>query len=583
MGIVLYLQSEQSERYLLITPSNSIIKIINKKNMSDKIKTLRDSAATRWLVLLLLAFAMFCSYIFMDILSPIKDLMQSTRGWDSTAFGTMQGSETFLNVFVFFLIFAGIILDKMGVRFTAVLSGVVMLIGAVINWYAVTESFMGSSLEVWFTNNLNYIPGFDELGISPFYLGMPASAKFAAVGFMIFGCGCEMAGITVSRGIVKWFKGREMALAMGSEMALARLGVATCMIFSPVFAKLGGDIDVSRSVAFGVVLLMIALIMFCAYFFMDKKLDAQTGEAEEKDDPFKISDLGQILSSSGFWLVALLCVLYYSAIFPFQKYAVNMLQCNLTFTEVPADSFWAGNTVTIIQYCIMLVVAAAAFASNFSKQKNMKFGLQIIAVVALVVFCYMGYMRQSAETIFAVFPLLAVGITPILGNYVDHKGKAASMLVLGSVLLIACHLTFAFVLPMFKGNAVGGVIIAYMTILVLGASFSLVPASLWPSVPKLVDKKIIGSAYALIFWIQNIGLWLFPMLIGKVLDATNPELVEGLNNGSITPEQAAVSYDYTAPLVMLACLGVAALILGFALKAVDKKKCLGLEEPNIKG
>lgn len=550
--------------------------------MSDKIKTLRDSAATRWLVLLLLAFAMFCSYIFMDILSPIKDLMQSTRGWDSTAFGTMQGSETFLNVFVFFLIFAGIILDKMGVRFTAVLSGVVMLIGAVINWYAVTESFMGSSLEVWFTNNLNYIPGFDELGISPFYLGMPASAKFAAVGFMIFGCGCEMAGITVSRGIVKWFKGREMALAMGSEMALARLGVATCMIFSPVFAKLGGDIDVSRSVAFGVVLLMIALIMFCAYFFMDKKLDAQTGEAEEKDDPFKISDLGQILSSSGFWLVALLCVLYYSAIFPFQKYAVNMLQCNLTFTEVPADSFWAGNTVTIIQYCIMLVVAAAAFASNFSKHKNMKFGLQIIAVVALVVFCYMGYMRQSAETIFAVFPLLAVGITPILGNYVDHKGKAASMLVLGSVLLIACHLTFAFVLPMFKGNAVGGVIIAYMTILVLGASFSLVPASLWPSVPKLVDAKIIGSAYALIFWIQNIGLWLFPMLIGKVLDATNPEIVEGLKNGSMTPEYAAVNYDYTAPLVMLACLGVAALILGFALKAVDKKKGLGLEEPNIK-
>ena len=551
--------------------------------MSETIKkTLRDSSAARWAVLLLLAFAMFCSYIFMDILSPIKDLMQSTRGWDSTAFGTMQGSETFLNVFVFFLIFTGIILDKMGVRFTALLSGVVMLIGAVINWYAVTESFMGSSLETWFNNNLNYIPGFDELGISPFYLGMPASAKFAAVGFMIFGCGVEMAGITVSRGIVKWFKGREMALAMGSEMALARLGVATCMIFSPVFAKLGGVVDVSRSVAFGVVLLMIALIMFIVYFFMDKKLDAQTGEAEEKDDPFKISDLGKILTSSGFWLVALLCVLYYSAIFPFQKYAVNMLQCNLTFTEVDPSSFWATNTVTIIQYCIMLVVAIAAFASNFSKTKIMKNGLLVLAVAALVVFCYMGYMRQSAETVFAVFPLLAVGITPILGNYVDHKGKAASMLVLGSLLLIACHLTFAFILPMLKGNAVGGIIVAYTTILVLGASFSLVPASLWPSVPKLVDAKIIGSAYALIFWIQNIGLWLFPLLIGKVLDNTNPELVEGLKNGSITPEQAAVSYDYTAPLVMLACLGVAALILGFILKVVDKKKGLGLEEPNIK-
>ena len=544
--------------------------------------TLRDSAALRWTALLLLAMAMFFAYIFMDILSPIKDLMQSTRGWDSTAFGTMQGSETFLNVFVFFLIFAGIILDKMGVRFTALLSGVVMLVGAAINWYAVTEAFMGSSLETWFNNHLNYIPGFDELGISPFYLGMPASAKFAAVGFMIFGCGVEMAGITVSRGIVKWFKGREMALAMGSEMALARLGVATCMIFSPMFARLGGVIDVSRSVAFGLVLLMVALIMFIVYFFMDKKLDAQTGEAEEKDDPFKISDLGQILTSSGFWLVALLCVLYYSAIFPFQKYAVNMLQCNLTFTELSPDSFWATNTVTIIQYIIMLVVAAASFSSNFCKNKSMKVGLLLLAVVALVTFCYMGYMRQSAETVFAVFPLLAVGITPILGNYVDHKGKAASMLVLGSLLLIACHLTFAFILPLFQGNAVGGVVVAYLTILVLGASFSLVPASLWPSVPKLVDAKIIGSAYALIFWIQNIGLWLFPMLIGKVLDKTNPQLVEDLKNEVITPEQAAVSYDYTAPLVMLASLGVAALVLGLFLKVVDKKKGLGLEEPNIK-
>ncbi len=533
-------------------------------------KTLRDSAAMRWTALLLLALAMFCAYIFMDILSPIKDLMQETRGWDSTAFGTMQGSETFLNVFVFFLIFAGIILDKMGVRFTAVLSGVVMLVGAVIKWYAIEPSFSGTSIATWFDNNLNYIPVFDELGISPFYRGMPASAKFAAVGFMIFGCGAEMAGITVSRGIVKWFKGREMALAMGSEMALARLGVATCMIFSPMFAKMGEHVEVSRSVAFGVVLLMIALIMFIVYFFMDKKLDAQTGEAEEKDDPFKISDIGAILRSSGFWIVALLCVLYYSAIFPFQKYAVNMLQCNLTFTEVPQDSFWATNTVTIVQYVIMLVVAAAAFMSNFSKKKGMKFFMLAIAIIALVVFCYMGYMRQSAETIFAVFPLLAVGITPILGSYVDHKGKAASMLVLGSLLLIFCHLTFAFILPMFKGNQVGGVIIAYVTILVLGSSFSLVPASLWPSVPKLVDQKIIGSAYALIFWIQNIGLWLFPLLIGKILDKTNP--------GVEDPTQL----NYTAPLLMLAFLGVAALFLGFVLKRIDRKKGYGLELPNIK-
>ena len=537
--------------------------------MTEKM-TLRDNPTMRWIALLLLALAMFCAYIFMDILSPIKDLMQTERGWDSLAFGTMQGAETFLNVFVFFLIFAGIILDKMGVRFTAVLSGAVMLVGGLIKYYAISESFMGSGLEAWFNNNLNYIPIFDELGVSPFYRGMPASAKMAAVGFMIFGCGTEMAGITVSRGIVKWFKGRETALAMGSEMALARLGVATCMIFSPYFAKLGGHIDVSRSVAFGVVLLCIALMMFVVYFFMDKKLDEQTGEAEEKDDPFKVSDIGKILSSLGFWLVALLCVLYYSAIFPFQKYAVNMLQCNLTLTEPAAGSFWAGDTVTIVQYIIMLVVAVCSFASNFSKNKSMKFGLMGVAIVALVVYCYMGYMRGTAETIFAVFPLLAVAITPILGNYVDTKGKAASMLMIGSLLLIVCHLTFAFIQPMTKGSAVGGVIVAYVTILVLGASFSLVPAALWPSVPKLVDEKIIGSAYALIFWIQNIGLWLFPLLIGKVLENTNP----GVDD--------PVALDYTWPLVILACLGVAALIIGVILKRVDAKRHLGLEEPNIK-
>ena len=545
--------------------------------MTEKL-TLRDNPTMRWVALLLLALAMFCSYIFMDILSPIKDLMQETRGWDSASFGRMQGAEVFLNVYVFFLIIAGIILDKMGVRFTAVLSGAVMLVGGLIKFYACSESFIGTGMETWFNTHLNWNVNIPFIGdILPFADGMPGSAKLAAIGFMIFGSGCEMAGITVSRGIVKWFKGRETALAMGSEMALARLGVATCMIFSPYFAKLGGEIEVSNSVKFGVVLLCIALIMFIVYFFMDKKLDSQTGEAEEKDDPFKISDLGKIFSSLGFWLVALLCVLYYSAIFPFQKYAVNMLQCNLTLTPADINTYWGGSTdsfpisVTIVQYIIMLIVAICSFASNFSKKKGMKIGLMLLAVVALVVYCYMGYMRGTAETIFAVFPLLAVAITPILGSYVDHKGKAATMLMLGSLLLVVCHLTFAFVLPgVSASSSVGGVIVAYVTILVLGASFSLVPAALWPSVPKLVDEKIIGSAYALIFWIQNIGLGLFPTLIGNVLQKTNPE------------GTAAHELNYTWALVMLAALGIAALLISVYLKAVDKKKHFGLEEPNIK-
>ena len=537
------------------------------------IKTLRDSAGMRWTALLLLALAMFCSYVFMDILSPIKDLMQETRGWDSASFGRMQGAEVFLNVYVFFLIFAGIILDKMGVRFTAVLSGAVMLFGGAIKFYACSDAFIGTGLEAWFNTHLNWDGDIPIIGtILPFAEGMPASAKLAALGFMFFGCGCEMAGITVSRGIVKWFKGRETALAMGSEMALARLGVATCMIFSPYFAKLGGEVHVDNAVKFGVVLLCIALIMFIVYFFMDKKLDAQTGEAEEKDDPFKISDLGKIFSSLGFWLVALLCVLYYSAIFPFQKYAVNMLQCNLDLTPADPNTFWGGSSVTWVQYLLMLVVAAGSFSSNFiKKNKGLKYGLMGVAVVALIVYCYMGYMRGTAETIFAVFPLLAVAITPILGNYVDHKGKAASMLMLGSILLVICHLTFAFVLPgVSSASAAGGVVVAYVTILVLGASFSLVPAALWPSVPKLVDEKIIGSAYAAIFWIQNIGLGLFPALIGLVLNKTNKE------------GAAAHELDYTWALVMLAALGIAALLISVYLKAVDKKKGYGLEEPNIK-
>ncbi|MBP5541278.1 MAG: MFS transporter [Bacteroidales bacterium] len=548
--------------------------------MTEKIKTLRDSAGMRWTALLLLALAMFCSYIFMDILSPIKDFMQTERGWDSASFGRMQGAEVFLNVYVLFLIFAGIILDKMGVRFTAVLSGAVMLFGGCIKFYAVSDAFIGSGAEAWFTNHLNWNGELPIIGaILPFAAGMPASAKLAALGFMFFGCGCEMAGITVSRGIVKWFKGRETALAMGSEMALARLGVATCMIFSPYFAtKTVGEIHVDNSVKFGVILLCIALIMFITYFFMDKKLDSQTGEAEEKDDPFKFSDLGKIFTSLGFWLVALLCVLYYSAIFPFQKYAVNMLQCNLTLIPADPTTYWGGSTesfpvaVTYVQYILMLIVAAGSFSSNFIKNnKGLKFGLMGIAVVALVVYCYMGYMRGTAETIFAVFPLLAVAITPILGNYVDHKGKAASMLMLGSILLVICHLTFAFVLPgVSAASPAGGVVVAYVTILVLGASFSLVPAALWPSVPKLVDEKIIGSAYAAIFWIQNIGLGLFPTLIGKVLNNTNPE------------GTAAHELDYTWALVMLAALGIAALLISVYLRAVDKKKGYGLEEPNIK-
>lgn len=450
---------------------------------------------------MLLAGAMFFAYIFVDILSPLQEILQTQRGWDPVAYGHYAGSEPFLNVFVFFLIFAGIILDKMGVRFTAILSGAVMVLGAAINWYAVTDGFETSALKTFMDGILNLPQSW--WNVTPWYSGMPASAKLAAIGFMIFGCGAEMAGITVSRGIVKWFTGHEMALAMGIEMAIARVGVAVVMVGSPFLASLA-PVSVSRPVAASLLLVCIGLISFIAYGFMDKKLDAQ-GAEEEKDDPFKVSDIGKILSLKMFWVVALLCVLYYSAIFPFQKYAINMLQCNLDFTA------------------------------------------------------------EQAGYVFFVFPLGAAAVTPFLGNFLDRKGKGATMLILGSVLMIVCHLVFAFIVP-----ATQSVVITLAAIIVLGISFSLVPAALWPSVPKLIDNKLLGSAYALIFWIQNIGLYSFPMIIGSVLSASNPGVDDPLK------------YNYTVPMLVFSSLGVAAMLLGFYLKAIDKKGGYGLEEPNIK-
>ena len=472
-------------------------------SLEQTVTSLKEKSWARWTALVLLASAMFFGYIFMDVLSPLQANLQESLGWDPVAYGRFAGSETFLNVFVFFLIFAGIILDKMGVRFTAILSGSVMLAGAFINYYALTQAFAGSSLENFINNFLN-LP--DEWwNVTPFYKGMPASAKLSAIGFMFFGCGVEMAGITVSRGIVKWFAGKEMALAMGIEMAIARVGVAVVFLGSPFIAALHNQINVARPVGLAVLLLLIGLICFIVYSLMDKKLESQLGNTEEKDDPFKISDLKYIFTSQVFWIVALLCVLYYSAIFPFQKYANNMLQCNLHITA------------------------------------------------------------EQAGQIFFVFPLGAAAITPFLGNYLDRKGKGATMLLFGALLMIICHLTFAFVLP-----ATQSAIVAYAAIVLLGISFSLVPASLWPSVPKLVDGKLLGSAYAVIFWIQNIGLYAFPMIIGSVLSASNP----GVEN--------PLEYNYTMPMLLFASLGILALIFGIWLKALDAKRGYGLEQPNIK-
>lgn len=446
---------------------------------------LNDKAWARWLVLVLIASMMFFAYMFVDVLSPLKSLIEQERGWSSSSFGTYAAGEYILNVFGF-LIIAGIILDKMGVRYTGVLSASMMFIGACIKLFAVSDWFAGSSLEVW---------------LNSWWTDLPGSAKLAAFGFMIFGCGCEMAGTTVSKAIAKWFKGKEMALAMGLEMAIARLGVFAVMWIAPLLA---GSINptVVKPLAFCTVLLLIGLICFSVFTVFDRKFDKQlkaAGELSEESDPdeeFQIKDLGKIFSSKMFWIVALLCVLYYSAIFPFQRYAPNFLEVTL----------------------------------------------QIDAA--------------SAAQLFSFFPILAMILTPFLGAYLDHKGNGASMLMLGAIIMVACHLGFAFLLP-----AVPQQWLAVTLIVILGVSFSLVPAALWPSVPKIIDEKVLGSAYCLIFWVQNIGLCLVPLLIGLVLDQTG---------------------GYLAPMIIFSSFGVLAFIFAIFLKVEDKKKGYGLEKPNIK-
>ena len=464
-------------------------------------RKLNDSPAMRWTALVLVASMMFFGYMFVDVMSPIQALMESQRGWTPDIFGTYAASEYILNV-CGFLIIAGVILDKMGVRFTGELSASMMFAGAVIKYIGITEWFQTTAFADW---------------LNTWWVSMPASAKMASLGFMLFGCGCEMAGTTVSKAIAKWFKGKEMALAMGLEMAIARVGVFAIFSISPIIADKFGT--VVAPVAFCTVLLLIGLITFTVFTFMDKKLDSQLGEdagEEASDEEFKFSDLGKILSSQVFWIVALLCVLYYSAIFPFQRYGANMLQCNLD-----------------------------------------------------------GITAEAASNIFRWFPIGAAVITPFLGNFLDRKGKGATMLIGGALLLICCHLIFAFILPETKSA-----LLAYSTIVLLGISFALVPAALWPSVPKIIDEKVLGSAYCLIFWVQNIGLCFVPKLIGNILTSTNED-----NPAVIAAKQAGsdfIPYDYTVPLVVFAGFGILALIIAIYLKAVAKKRGYGLEEPNIK-
>lgn len=444
---------------------------------------LSDSAAARWGVLALVSFTMLCGYFITDVMSPLKPMLESQLGWSSSDYGWFTSAYGWFNVFLLMLILGGIILDKMGVRFTGLMSCTLMIVGSSIKYYAVS-SLTGAEGTIF---------------------GLDTQVFFACLGYAIFGVGVETAGITVSKIIVKWFKGKEMALAMGLEMASARLGTALALGITVPVAKYFENI--SLPILFGVVLLCIGLIAFLVYCVMDKKLDASIDkENEEPEEPFRISDIKFIVTNKGFWLIAILCVLFYSAVFPFLKYATDLM-----VNKYNVDPELAGLIPMLLPFGNIL-------------------------------------------------------LTPLFGSLYDRIGKGATLMIIGSVMLILVHSLFA--LPFLDAWW-----FAAAVMIVLGIAFSLVPSAMWPSVPKIIPERQLGTAYALIFWVQNWGLMGVPLLIGTVLDKYCKAGIR---------EDGSTIYNYTTPMIIFTCFGVLALIVAFMLKAEDKKKGYGLQLPNIK-
>ncbi len=449
--------------------------------MTNAIKTkMNDSAVARWSVLGLVSFTMLCGYFLTDVLSPLKPMLEAKLLWNSTDFGFFNSAYGWFNVFFLMLILGGIVLDKMGVRFTGVGSCLLMVVGCAVKYAAIS----------------GYLPTEGEI------LGFGAQVFYAALGFAIFGVGVETAGITVSKVIVKWFKGKEMALAMGLQMATARIGTMLAMAITVPYAKYFDS--VSAPVLLCLIMLCVGTIAFFMYTFADTKLDKQLAQEQSEEDAFKVSDITIIFRNRGFWLIALLCVLFYSAVFPFLKYATDLM------------------------------------VNKYNVEQDF------------------------AGIIPSLLPLGTLFLTPFFGNLYDRKGKGATIMIIGAIMLIIVHAMFA--LPMLNHW-----LFATVVMMVLGVAFSLVPSAMWPSVPKIIPERQLGTAYALIFWVQNWGLMGVPALIGWVLDEyCKLDIVGG------------PAYDYTLPMTIFASFGVLALIVAIMLKRENDKRGYGLELPNIK-
>ena len=446
-------------------------------------KKLSDSAAARWAALAIVSVTMMFAYFFTDVMSPLEPLLTAAKedgglglGWTSDEYGFFSGSYGFFNVFLGLLFIGGIILDKFGIRFTGLMSTILMFGGALIKWWAVSNTFTG------------------EL------FGYQMQVIWACLGFALYGVGAEIAGITVSKVIVKWFTGHELALAMGAQVALARFGTAAALSFALPFAKNMGA--VSASIGLGAAMLCIGMLSFIVYNIMDKKEDAAVAaSATEPEEGFKFSDLKLLFCNKGFWYITLLCLMFYAGVFPFLKFATKLM---------------------VIKY---------------------------------------GVAEDIAGTIPSMLPYGTIVLTPLFGYVYDKVGKGATLMIIGSVLLTVVHAVFA--LP-----EVNAVAVAIVMMVLLGIAFGLVPSAMWPSVPKIIPMQLLGTAYAMIFYIQNIGLSMVPIWIGKINQANTDE--------------ATGLIDYTQTMTTFAGFGIVAIVIAVLLLIEDKKKGYGLQEANIK-
>jgi len=449
---------------------------------------LSDSKAARWTALLIVSFTMMCGYFITDIMAPLEDLLMKSAaegglGWSGTEYGWFTGAYGWFNVFLFMLLLGGIILDKMGVRFTGTMACILMLSGTALKFYAISRFFPADAGTI---------------------LGFKTQVWTAGLGFALFGMGAEICGITVSKVIVKWFTGHELALALGLQVAMARIGTAVALSFSYDIARALGHI--SYPVLIGTICLCIGLLAYLVYCVMDRRLDASiAAAASEPEEGFKLSDIRFVVTNKGFWLIALLCLMFYSGVFPFLKFAAKIM-----IYKYGVDPYWAGKIPGLLPFGTIL-------------------------------------------------------LTPLFGSLYDRIGKGATLMVIGSIMLVGVHVLFT--LPLLN---VWWFALAVM--LVLGVAFSLVPSAMWPSVPKIIPQKQLGTAYALIFYVQNIGLMCVPMLIGWVIE----------HFSKFTAADGTVGYDYTIPMCIFTSFGIIAVVLAILLKAEDRRKNYGLQEANIR-